>query len=134
VDSLLTSTAVRPGRLFVRGPARTPRQEPSLAPNSDLDDALSAGASLGVSPEPTRTMVAVVLDNRFGRDVEARVTVHDLAGRRVATLLAGPAGPGRTTLTWDGCGPGGRAAPSGIYHVLADLAGLHLSRRIALVR
>ena len=135
VDSLVNSAAgARPGRLFVREPAQRPRQEPPSLPGPELGDALSAGASLRVEPEPTRSTLAVVLANPFGRAVRARVTVHDLAGRRVATLFDGTAAPGRTTLTWDGCGPEGRLAASGIYHVLAELAGLHLSRRIALVR
>lgn len=135
VDSLVTSAAgARPGRLFVREPAQRQRQEPPSPPKSELEDAFSAGASLRVGQEPTRSTLVVVLANPFGRTVRARVTVHDLAGRRVATLLDGPVAPGRNTLTWDGCGPEGRVAASGIYHVLAELAGLHLSRRVALVR
>jgi flagellar hook capping protein FlgD len=135
VDSLLTSAAgVRPNRLFIREPVQRPRQEPPSSPQSGLEDAASAGASLRVAAEPTRSTFAVALANPSGRAEPARVTVHDLAGRRVATLFDGPAAPGLTTLTWDGRDRAGRAAASGVYHVRAEIAGSTLSRRIALVR
>lgn len=90
--------------------------------------------ALLVGPNPSASTIAIVLTNPAARAVGARVTVHDLAGRRVATLLDGPAAPGLTTLTWDGRGLDGRAAAAGVYHVRAEIAGITLSRRIALVR
>ena len=78
--------------------------------------------------------VEVALTNPLGRAVEASVTVHDLGGRRVATLLAGFAAPGLTTLRWAGRDPEGRAAPPGIYHVRAGIAGSIRWQRFALVR
>jgi hypothetical protein len=99
-----------------------------------VEEAPPAGAALRVVPNPSRSTVAIVLANPFGRAVEARVTVHDVSGRRVATLLEGPAAPGLTTLRWGGRDLEGRVAASGIYHARAEIAGLRLSRRIALVR
>jgi len=92
------------------------------------------GAALRLQPEPSGGSVALALLNPFGRTVAARVTVFDLAGRRVATLLDGPAAPGPTSLVWGGVTLDGRAASSGIYHAYAELAGIRLARRIALVR
>ena len=98
------------------------------------EEAPWTGAGLHVGPNPSGSPITVVLANPGGRAVQARVTVHDLAGRRVATLHQGPAAPGATTLRWDGRDLEGRAAASGIYLVRAELPGTVLTRRIALVR
>ena len=95
---------------------------------------LPPGFALRAGPSPFRSTVAVTLANPSGRALDARVTVHDLAGRRVATLLEGPAAPGLTTLRWPGRDLAGRAAASGIYEVRAEIAGIRLLRRVALVR
>ena len=131
VDSLVLAVAgAHPGRLQARRPAQTPRSEPLSS--AGMKGTSDRGATLHVAPD--RSTVGVTLDSPFGHAVAARVTVHDLAGRHVATLLDGSVAPGPTRLTWDGRGPGGRAVASGIYHVLADLGGTRLSRRVALVR
>jgi hypothetical protein len=134
VDSLVASGAVvRPGRLLVREPARRPRLEEGSPAKPRAEEA-PAGAALRVGQNPARSPVEIVLANPLGRSVEARVTVHDIAGRRVATLLDGPVAPGSTTLRWNGRDPEGRTVPSGIYLAEALIDGTRLSRRIALVR
>ena len=90
--------------------------------------------ALRVGPNPSGAEVEIVLVNPAGRAVAARVTVHDLLGRRVADLLDGPASPGLTTLKWNGRELDGSPAASGVYQVRAELPGIRLSRRIALVR
>jgi flagellar hook capping protein FlgD len=102
--------------------------------NVGVDGAPGAEFALRAAPIPSGSTVAIVLSNPTGRTAAARVTVHDLAGRRVATLLDGPAAPGATTLKWNGRDRDGRAAASGVYQVRAEIAGRMLARRIALVR
>jgi len=93
------------------------------------------GPALGVhglraSPNPFRRETTVELSNA-GRDgLPAHVTVHDVSGRRVATLWDGPARSGVTRVTWDGRSFGGAAMPAGVYVVRADLGGARLVRRI----
>jgi hypothetical protein len=57
----------------------------------------------------------------FPRTLEARLTVADLAGRRVATLAQRSFGPGHHQVTWDGRMDGG-AAPAGLYFVKLEAA------------
>ncbi|MDP2324688.1 MAG: alpha/beta fold hydrolase, partial [Gammaproteobacteria bacterium] len=45
------------------------------------------------------------------------LTVTDVAGRRVRTLISGALAPGRHVTTWDGKDGSGRAAASGVYLV-----------------
>jgi hypothetical protein len=92
------------------------------------------GVALRVGPSPFRATVTITLANSTGRTLAARVTVHDLAGRLVATLHQGPAAPGLTTLRWDSRDREGRAAASGVYELRATIGGTRLSRRIALLR
>ena len=98
------------------------------------EEAPPGGLALSVAPNPSRSGVAIVLANPLGRAVEARVTVHDLAGRTVATLLDGAMSPGPTTLHWNGRDAAGRALASGVYHARAEIEGIRLSRRVILVR
>ena len=55
---------------------------------------------------------------RANRDIEhAEITVHNLAGRRVATLLSAPLGAGTTQVRWDTTGGRASSLPSGVYFV-----------------
>jgi hypothetical protein len=58
------------------------------------------------------------------------VGVLDGAGRRVAELFRGAAGPGEVTLVWDGRSDGGQAAPDGTYVIRARAGREWASRRV----
>lgn len=53
----------------------------------------------------------------------ARVTVHDVLGRPVATLLEGSAPPAGSELRWSGAAPNGRRAAAGRYWARLETAG-----------
>ena len=131
VDSLVSSPVGLHRRPLVRQPARRPRQEPPHPATSEPEE--TAGAALRIGQSPSGSTVTIVLASSTAA-ARARVTVLDLAGRRLATLLEGTLTPGERTLIWDGRDPEGRAAPPGVYQVRAEIAGTVLSRRIALVR
>lgn len=63
-----------------------------------------------------------------------RVTVHDLEGKLVATLLdeQRPAGP--HTLIWDGRDSAGRISASGTYVFRIEAGGETATRRAMLVK
>jgi len=63
-----------------------------------------------------------------------RVTVVDVAGRRVATLLDAPRGPGHHSLTWNGTDDTGTPVASGTYfYRLSSGTSLH-SRKLLILR
>jgi hypothetical protein len=62
------------------------------------------------------------------------LTVHDLAGRRVATLERGASSAGAHRSVWDGRDDAGRALPAGAYVVRLSAAGQVRTRRLVLVR
>lgn len=85
-----------------------------------------------LAPNPATRPVRFSL--RGPRADEARVTVHDALGRRVRTLLDGPAAAGTTEFVWDlRDGAGKRVAP-GVYMVRAVRGAESSTRRVAVVR
>jgi peroxiredoxin len=90
--------------------------------------------ALSVSPNPFSSRTAVEFANPARSALQALVTVHDLAGRRVATLWNAAAPPGSTRLEWTGQLDGGRLASAGVYLVRAELAGTATVRRVVRLR
>jgi hypothetical protein len=95
--------------------------------------AATAGLEL-VSLEPNPCNPITTATVRLARAQYLLATVHDLRGRRVATLAAAPLAAGEHALRWDGRAADGRDAPSGTY--LLRLAGEAVAtvRRLTLVR
>lgn len=89
--------------------------------------------TLSASPNPFRRDISLEVTNPGPASRHARVTVHDVSGRRLVTLWDGPASPGMLHLAWDGRAAGGREMAAGIYLVRVEQGGWMLSRRIVRV-
>lgn len=103
----------------------------ATAPPPDVasaDGAPGGGAlRLGLGPSPFTYSLAIAFT--LPAPGRARVTVHDVSGRRVATLLddSRPAGP--VELGWDARDARGRAVAAGIYFVRVETpAGTAIGR------
>jgi hypothetical protein len=99
-----------------------------------VDDALPREFALRASPNPSRVKVAFELDNPTAGTLPARVTVTDVAGRRVATVMEGVASPGVTRFSWDAGARDGRPLAPGLYLVRATVGRVTLERRLVRVR
>jgi hypothetical protein len=75
----------------------------------------AAGARLGLRNEPNPFNPSTAIRFDMPRAGHARLTVHDAAGRRVATLLDGEIAAGPTAVTWNGRDGSGRRLASGVY-------------------
>jgi len=64
----------------------------------------------------------------------ARLTIHDLQGRTIATLVDGPTDAGAHGVTWDGRDPAGREAQTGIYFARLECAGQVRGLRLSRIR
>ena len=64
----------------------------------------------------------------------AQLTVHDVAGRRVATLLDTHMTAGEHNLEWDGRGSGDEQLASGVYFIKLDAGETKLSCRVTLLK
>ena len=93
-------------------------------------DALDLLDSPYPNPFRSHTRVGYVLS----RGGAGELTVFDLQGRRVRSLVRGTLSPGPGAAIWDGRSDAGAAAAAGVYLVRLSAPGVQLSRRIVLTR
>lgn len=94
------------------------------------DDLTRLGYALKAGPSPFRSSLAIEFTNPASTELDAHVTVHDVAGRRVATLWGGPSPRGRTRVSWDGRTANGSPSGPGLYFIRSEVGGVRLSRRV----
>lgn len=84
---------------------------------------LAAGAILEAHPNPA--LGEVILFARFpdGREGPLAISIHDVAGRKVAELASELRG-GATLVVWDGKAASGEGAARGVYFASVPPAGL----------
>jgi len=68
------------------------------------------------------------------RDGMVRLTVHDLRGRLVRTLVDGSRAEGRQSAVWNGRNEAGAAVASGVYVYRLQAGGQTLSRSMSLIK
>jgi hypothetical protein len=96
------------------------------APPSPAGFALQAAA-----PNPFTLSTTLSFD--LPREVDVRLEVLDVSGRRVRTLLAAPQSAGRHSVTWDGADDHGRRAVPGVYHLRMQAGSFAAARRLVRV-
>ena len=105
----------------------------------DFDPPFDLGASQtlpftldGSYPNPTRGASTV----RFALDKMAPVqlSVYDVMGRKVATLVDGPVAAGEHEVRWDGHSSGGHAVASGVYLLRLEAGDQVATRRLTVVK
>jgi len=84
-----------------------------------------------IAPNPSRGKVPVSFV--VPHDAGVRVTVLDVKGRHVATLLQGNVTAGRHQITWNGNTERGPAA-GGVYFIRLDTPGKRLVQRVLFLR
>jgi len=63
-----------------------------------------------------------------------RLTVHDVTGRAIRTLMDGTCTPGSYTRMWDGQDDRGSRLASGVYFYRLEMEGEALTRKVLLIR
>jgi hypothetical protein len=110
------SEAVTPGEVSAAGTARPPART-----------ALLAG-----EPNPFNPRTEIRFE--LAAPGRAELAVHDLAGRRVRTLVAEKLPAGRASVTWDGRDDAGRELPSGVYLCRLRAGGTADMLKLSLVK
>lgn len=92
----------------------------------------AGGTRLAVEPNPFRDATTV----RFalGAAGTYRLTVHDVAGRRVREIESGEAAAGPREAAWDGRDARGRPLAAGVYFVRLQTAAGERTRRVTVLR
>jgi hypothetical protein len=83
-------------------------------------------------PNPLNPRTTISFDLRRGGRVS--LTIRDIAGRRVATLVDRDLPPGTHSLVWDGRDSGGSRVRSGVYFCELASNGERLARRLVVTR
>lgn len=92
-----------------------------------------AGLSLYSSPNPSSGEVNVSFDAGSGSTV--RITIHDLTGRLIRTLIDGEQyDGGLNTIAWDRCDAAGETVLSGVYLIRLYSGGTWLTGKVLLTR
>lgn len=101
-------------------------------PNVGVGDA-PAGA-IALAPPSPNPLVRGEARFRFTLAARgpARLAVHDISGRRVATLVDGETAAGTHEARWNGRDASGAAAASGVYIVSLSAGGRVVTRRLTL--
>ncbi len=111
--------------VFTSSATDAPDGRPALPPA-----ALSLAA-----PTPNPFSTAVRLSFELPRSGRAELAVHDVAGRRVATVLSAERlGAGRHAAAWDGRDDAGRVVTPGVYFARLVTDEGTVSRKVAFVR
>jgi hypothetical protein len=98
------------------------------------EDALEAVPRIGsVFPNPAAGTVRISFSVRAGESY--RIDVFNTAGRRIARLVDGGTGDGRSaSIDWDGRGVDGRRVPSGVYFARLTAGSRSTTRQFVLMR
>lgn len=84
-------------------------------------------------PNPSRGATSLELAVPHGKG-RASVSVYDLAGRRIRSLVAGEGTAGRHVLTWDGRDAQGDRIAAGVYFVRLEAAGVCETKKLTMLR
>jgi hypothetical protein len=93
----------------------------------------AASIELACWPNPSEQGAATM---RFtvAAPAHVRLTIHDIEGRLVRTLVDGASPAGRREVRWDGLSQDGSAVPAGIYLCSLNVGGVRAVRRLAVTR
>ena len=92
----------------------------------------AAGVSLG-SPRPNPTMHGASLTFRLDRTEFVRLSITNVAGRRIRVLHEGSLPSGEHTMTWDGRTDGLERAAPGVYLVTLGTSAGEKSQRVVVM-
>lgn len=106
--------------------------ETAIAGAGAVVDPAAAISFASVGPNPAAGQARFTLSLPRAADVD--LAVHDLAGRRVATLHRGALAAGVHPFTWNGRTDRGEAARDGVYFVRMRAGGTEIARKTVFVR
>jgi hypothetical protein len=105
-----------------------------VTPVSGIDDAgVPPRLSLGPTyPNPFNPAITIKYD--IPAQAQVDLTVYDVSGRAVQTLVRGVRSAGRYSVVWDGRNASGARVSSGIYFLRLESGGLTQTRKIVLLK
>jgi photosystem II stability/assembly factor-like uncharacterized protein len=106
---------------------------PTGVPDEHTYSSEHEGIVVHCSPNPSHGPVRLSIESRRGAIGEARVTVYDIAGRRVWESHA-QCGRSGASVDWDGCDGSGNRVSSGVYLVRVSAGGESCHAKVVQLR
>jgi hypothetical protein len=107
-------------------------------PDREQDVATAAPSMAAVWPLPASTTTTIAFttsdDERWAEKTPTRLTVYDVAGRRVRRLLCEPLEAGKHEIVWDLRTDSGRQVASGCYQCVLETGGTRHSVKALVLR
>jgi hypothetical protein len=100
--------------------------------DDDVRDLPLRFALLQNYPNPFNSETTI--DYSIGQPCHVEITIYDLLGRKILTVLSDAKQPGEHTATWDGTDESGADAASGIYFYRIAAGGLVKTMKMILLR
>lgn len=131
IDVVWTDGDHAPYRVIYRRMAK--QYEPVSVDEKRVADTLPSQFELSLSyPNPFTNRTTISL--RIMRPLWVEVSIFDLTGKRLRTLLASNVPAGTKTLSWEATDEQGKVLPSGLYWVKASSGGIILIRKVLLLK
>jgi len=89
-------------------------------------------ALFGSAPNPARNSATIGFQVPAQTDI--KITVYDVSGRAVRTLMNQSVAAGSHVTTWDGRDDSGRASASGVYYYRMTAPGFSATRSLILAK
>jgi flagellar hook assembly protein FlgD len=83
---------------------------------------------------PNPTKAATTLMYALGRDQPVTLTIHDVRGRVIRSLVEEAQSPGAHTVQWDGRDESGKPVPPSVYYARLSCEEGTRTTRIAVIR
>ena len=100
---------------------------------AQVDDALPTDYALHPAyPNPFNPVTTLRYD--LPQRAEVRLTIYDILGRELRTLVAGTQEPGYRSVVWDGTDARGRPVGSGVYLYRIQAEGFTQARKMVLLK
>ncbi len=100
----------------------------------DEEIVVSGNSAILLKPEPNPFSGETRFEFVLGRTEQVSLSVYDVEGKRVATLVEGEFGPGSHTATWSGHSAEGTPLGSGIYFAEVRTGSTRSVQRVVLSR
>lgn len=108
------------------------RPDPTAIPEESVTAPEQNNLMMSVSPNPFCTSTRI--DFTLTRSGRITLSIHDVLGRRVRTLVDAERPAGNDSFTWNGRDQAGRALPSGVYLLRLAAPERVASRRVFLLQ
>src|SRR5205085_11483156 len=108
---------------------------PIIAPALGVDGDAAHGAEIELeAATPNPAFGAARITYTLPMNARVRLTIHDVQGRTVATLVADEQAAGRHAIAWNTRGTAGEPLPAGLYLARLNVAGAIRTQKIVVTR